>query len=368
MVDVTNINVSKGPLVFLPDVDFQKSNLFFVEIAFPNALFQRNELVKEMIREARNIDDYNRYISQPIFLYEYRNRMRKTILIACKDIDIPTLDIETEAAYPGGRGDAFHLPGLVKYNSHQIPMKIIADSKGYIYAFFEAWMNLVYDKTFNTIGYYDDYVTDMTIYNPESFNLKDHNNSGGMKWLVEDFYPLYIKTGGFTSGASNEGGELDITCTARRAFLDKEELHKNTLSTSPTNQNNQVANDKSNPIHVPVENPNKEENIRRLTRNYNESIQEISKSQILDAGKYDSYLNEYITTPLAKNGGIFGSISNVFNNVADVIVPRVVLETIDTGLRVTRLTELKNVTDISVDGLINNSAKDLALSAISNYI
>ena len=122
-----------------------------------------------------------------------------------------------------------------------------------------------------------------------------------------------------------------------------------------------------------------------MTRNYNESIQEISKSQILDAGLYANYLTDTITTPLehyntqyldpyADKGGILGSVSNVFNTVADVIVPRVLLETIDTGLSVTRLTKLEEITNLgysSLDEVLQDDvsgAKDLALSAISNYI
>ena len=358
MVAVTNINVSKGPLVFLPpEVDFQKSNLFFVEIAFPQALFVRNSLVYKMINEASNSYDYKKYISDPEFLNKHDYMMRKTILVACKEIDIPNLDIDTEATYPGGRGDAYHLPSVAKYNSHQVNMKVIADSKGYIYTFFEAWMNLVYDKYFNTIGYYDDFVTDMTIYNPESFNLKEHYNSGGMKWLVEDFYPLYIKTGGFSSGTENEGGELDITCAARRAFLDKTAIHRNSLY--PDNDK-PIAKNKSNHNPVAAENTNKEDSIKKMTKSFSESIQEKSKTQILDSGKYASYLKDKITNPLVDakkeffkwelnnpdvdievDAGIIENISNIFNGVGESILPRVVLETIDTGLRETKLKELK---------------------------
>ena len=368
MVAVTNINVSKGPLVFLPEVDFQKSNLFFVEIAFPQALFVRNSLVYKMINEASNSYDYKKYISDPEFLNKHDYMMRKTILIACKEIDIPNLDIDTEASYPGGRGDAYHLPSVVKYNSHQVNMKVIADSKGYIYTFFEAWMNLVYDKYFNTIGYYDDFVTDMTIYNPESFNLEHHYNSGGMKWLVEDFYPLYIKTGGFSSGTENEGGELDITCAARRAFLDKTAIHRNSLY---PDHDKPIAKNKSNHNPVAAENTNKEDSIKKMTKSFSESIQEKSKSQILNDNNYASYLYDNVTKPLS-DATKKEEASSVLTNVSETILPRVVVETIDSGTRVPKLKELKDTTQsgytILDEGLQDSKVYGKTITKITSYM
>lgn len=124
-------------------------------------------------------------------------------------------------------GELFSMPADRGYGEPQLTFYM--DNKGIIYEFFDTWINMVYDRTQRTVGWYNEYAVDFFVFLTKKLYYST-NNAGDHHGIVnpmsipvikikyESAYPLSLNLSSMSGTDGRSPLQFDVMLKARRTI------------------------------------------------------------------------------------------------------------------------------------------------------